>query len=116
MNLFLALDSGQVALTLGIMIALLFAILLGAGWVTKKWSRDSSDYLLGGREVGLLINIFGVCAIGFAGTAIALVSGWTVWFGLNGALIFNFGYIGIGIILYGLLFTKFIRRDRKSVV
>ena len=111
MNLFLVLDTGQVAITLGIMTGLLFVILLGAGWVTKKWSRDSSDFLLGGREVSLLINVFGVSAIGFAGTAIALTTGWTVWYGLYGAMVFNVCYVGVGILLYGLLFTKFIRRN-----
>lgn len=110
MNL-LAVATDQVALTLGIMTGALFAILLGAGFVTKKWSRDSSDYLLGGREVGLLINVFGVCAIGFAGTAIAFSTGWTVWFGMADAVMFNVAYLGVGIIMYGILFTKFIRRN-----
>lgn len=111
MYLFLALSQSDIAVTLGIMVGALFIVLLAAGWWTKRWTRDSSDYLLGGREVGLLVNVFGVTAIGFAGTAISLVCGWTVWFGLTGAMVFNVGYIGVGIILYGVLFTKFIRRN-----
>ena len=66
--------------TLIIMFAIFAGILLYGGYVTRKWINDSDDYLLAGREVSLVINVFGVAAIGFAGTSIVLCPGFTVLF------------------------------------
>lgn len=87
------------------------AILLYAGWITRRWVNDSSDYILAGREVSLLINVFGVAAIGFAGTSIALGPGLAISYGLWGSLAFAAIYSLGGLALYGLLFTPFIRRS-----
>ena len=66
-------------MTFLVFFAVFSAILMYAGFITRKWVTDSSDFILAGREVSMLINIFGVAAIGYAGTSIALAPG----FGLH---------------------------------
>ncbi|HCX03090.1 MAG TPA: sodium:solute symporter [Clostridiales bacterium] len=92
------------------MFAVFAGILLYGGYVTRKWINDSDDYLLAGREVSLVINVFGVAAIGFAGTSIVLCPGFTVLFGLKGGLTFGVAYLIAGLMMYGIIFAKFIRR------
>jgi SSS family solute:Na+ symporter len=92
------------------MFVIFAGILLYGGYVTKKWVKDSDDFLLAGREVSLIINIFGVAAIGFAGTSITLCPGFTVLYGLKGGLVFGIAYLIAGLMLYGIIFAKFIRR------
>ncbi|MCL6610878.1 MAG: sodium:solute symporter family protein [Peptococcaceae bacterium] len=90
---------------------ILFAgILTWGGWITRRWISDSSDFIIAGREVSLLINVFGVAAIGFAGTSIALGPGLAVSFGFWGSMSWAAIYSLGGLALYGLLFTTFIRR------
>lgn len=93
-----------------VMFAIFAGILLYGGYVSRKWINDSSDYLLAGREVSMLINVFGVAAIGFAGTSIVLCPGFMVLFGIKGALAFGVAYLLAGLLCYGLVFAKFIRR------
>lgn len=87
------------------------ALLVAGGWITRKWVTGSNDYFIAGREVGLLVNIFGVAAIGFAGTIITLGPGLAIMTGFWGS--FGFGLIyGIGgLALYGLIFAPYIRRS-----
>lgn len=96
--------------TLIVMFAIFAGILLYGGYKSRKWINDSSDYLLAGREVSMLINVFGVAAIGFAGTSIALCPGFMVLFGVKDALVFGIAYLITGLMCYGLIFAKFIRR------
>lgn len=86
------------------------AVLVYAGWITRKWIADSSDFILAGREVSLLMNIFGVAAIGYAGTSIALAPGFAVTYGFWGSMAWSGIYSLGGLALFGLLFTTFIRR------
>lgn len=89
-----------------------FAILLmAAGWYTRRWINDASDFLLAGREVSLLINTFGVAAIGFAGTSITLVPGLTIQGGYTASLAFSLIYLFGGLALYGWVFAPIIRRS-----
>ncbi len=85
------------------------AIMVGAGVYSKKWVSDTSDYILAGREVSLLINIMGVAAIGFAGTTVSLAPGYSILYGIKGSLIWGIIYSALGLIFYGLVFSKFIR-------
>jgi len=94
-----------------IITAVFGALLIAAGWVTRKWIQDSSDFILAGREISLALNIFGVAAIGFAGTSIALSPAFAILYGFWGSflvlgVIFSIG----GLSCYGLFFTKFVRR------
>jgi len=93
-----------------IYFALFLLLLLYGGWITRKWVNDSSDYLLAGREVSLLINTFGVAAIGFAGTIITLGPGLALTSGFWGSFGFGFAYLFGGLALYGLIFAPYIRR------
>ncbi|MDH6364756.1 SSS family solute:Na+ symporter [Enterococcus sp. PF1-24] len=93
-----------------LMFVLFASVLVGAGLYSKRWVSDSSDFILAGREVSTIINIMGVSAIGFAGTTIALAPGFAVQLGLKGALGWGLIYSGFGIIVFGLLFSNFIRR------
>src|SRR5699024_10131785 len=43
-----------------IMFTAFLLILLGGGLITRKWVKNSNDFLIAGREVGLVVNIFGV--------------------------------------------------------
>lgn len=87
------------------------AVLVAGGWITRKWVTGSNDYFIAGREIGLLVNIFGVAAIGFAGTIITLGPGLAIMTGFWGS--FGFGLIyGIGgLALYGIFFAPYIRRS-----
>lgn len=93
-------------------LAVVFVVLLiYGGIITRKWITDASDFILAGREVSWLLNVFGVAAIGFAGTSITLSPGFSVLYGFWGSficlgIIYSLG----GLSLYGVFFTKFIRR------
>lgn len=69
-------------------IFILFTIVLVVcGWITKKWVSGSNDYFIAGREVGVLNNIFGVAAIGFAGTIITLGPGLAIQSGFGDPMV-----------------------------
>lgn len=91
------------------MFVVFAGFLLGAGIFSKRWVKESSDFILAGREVSLIINMMGVCAIGFAGTTIALAPGFAVLLGLKGSYGWGLIYSLCGILLFGLLYAKFIR-------
>ena len=96
--------------TIFLIMFLLFAgVLVGAGIYSKRWVKESSDFILAGREVSTTINTMGVCAIGFAGTTIALAPGFSVLLGLQGSLTWGLIYCVAGLLLFGVLFSKFIR-------
>ncbi|MFV8829474.1 sodium:solute symporter family protein [Alkalihalobacterium sp. APHAB7] len=86
-------------------------ILLYGGFITKKWITGSNDYFIAGREVSLLINVFGVAAIGFAGTMITLIPGLALTTGFWGSLGFGLVYAIGGLALYGIIFAPYIRRS-----
>lgn len=84
--------------------------LLFAGLISRKWVKESSDFVLAGREISTPINIVGVIAIGFAGTTVTLAPGFTVQYGLMGGMAWGAIYAGCGLLLFGLLYANFIRR------
>lgn len=92
------------------MFVVFSAILVGAGIFSKRWVTDTSDYILAGRQVSTLINMMGVCAIGFAGTTIALAPGFTVLLGFGASLAWGAIYCICGLLVFGVLFSGFIRR------
>ncbi len=94
-----------------ILAVVFVALLIYGGILTRKWIADASDFILAGREINTLLNVFGVAAIGFAGTSITLSPGFSVLYGFWGSficlgIIYSLG----GLSLYGVLFTKFIIR------
>lgn len=86
-------------------------VLIGAGLFSKRWVKESSDFVLAGREISTPINIVGVCAIGFAGTTVTLAPAFTLQFGLLGGLGWGAIYSMCGLLLFGLLYSNFIRRS-----
>ena len=92
-----------------VLFVIFCAILVGCGVISKRWVRESSDYILAGREISTFINMIGVCAIGFAGTTIALAPGFTIQFGLTASWTWGIIYGVCGLLIFGLLFAKFIR-------
>lgn len=94
-----------------IIFALFCGFLLGAGIFSKRWVKESSDFVLAGREISTPINIMGVIAIGFAGTTVTLAPGFTVQYGLLGGLGWGIIYAGCGLFLFGLIYANFIRRS-----
>ncbi|MBU5436461.1 hypothetical protein KQI42_00495 [Tissierella sp. MSJ-40] len=99
----------DVQVIFSILFVIFALIMIGAGVISKKWVSDASDYILAGREVSLLINIMGVAAIGFAGTTVSLAPGYSVLYGIKGSLTWGIIYSALGLIFYGLVFSKFIR-------
>ena len=89
------------------------AFLLGAGLISKRWVKESSDFVLAGREISTPINVVGVIAIGFAGTTVTLAPGFTIQYGLLGGLGWGVIYSVCGLLIFGLLYSNL---DRKSVV
>lgn len=94
-----------------IMFVIFMGILLMGGVISRRWVKESSDFVLAGREVSTLINVMGVCAIGYAGTSITLAPGFAIFVGLKGSLFWSFIYCGLGLALFGLLYAAFIRRN-----
>ncbi len=87
-----------------------FVALVYVGFLTRKWIHDTSDFILAGREVSTALNIFGVAAIGFAGTAISVVPGFAVLYGFWSSYLNQLIFCIGGLSLYGVFFTTFIRR------
>lgn len=85
-------------------------IMVGAGILSKKWVSDTSDYILAGREISFPVNVMGVAAIGFAGTTVALAPGYGILYGFKGSILWGGIYAALGLILYGVLFSNFVRR------
>lgn len=81
-----------------------------ASFISKNWVRETDDYVLAGRQISTILNIFGVIAIGFAGTTIALSPGLTVLYGFKGSMLWGLIYSFCGLALFGLLYSNFIRR------
>lgn len=92
-----------------VMFVVFIGILIGCGVYAKRWVSDASDYVLAGREVSTPINMMGVVAIGFAGTTVALAPNFSITFGLKNSLAWGLIYCVAGLLLYGLLWGKFIR-------
>ena len=92
-----------------VMFVVFIGILVGCGVYAKRWVSDASDYVLAGREVSTPINMMGVVAIGFAGTTVALAPNFSITFGLKNSLMWGLIYCVAGLLLYGLLWGKFIR-------
>lgn len=95
----------------GIFFGVFAIVLLWVGWITKKWISDASDYILAGREVSLLVNAAGVSAIGFAATSIAFNPAMPILYGFwDSMVILGWIYPILGLVLYGILFSSYVRR------
>ena len=93
-----------------VLFVIFCAILVGCGVISKRWVRESSDYILAGREISTFINMIGVCAIGFAGTTVALAPGFAIQLGLTASFTWGIIYGICGLLLFAVLFANFIRR------
>mgnify|MGYP005796314489 FL=1 len=56
------------------------------GRISKRWVKESSDFVLAGREISTPISIVGDIAIDFAGTAVTPAPDFTIQYGLLGGL------------------------------
>ncbi len=101
----------MVNITFGIYSIILIILLVGSGFVAKKWVSDSDDFIIAGREISLPINTLAVVAIGFAGTTITLAPGFSILYGLKGGILWGSIYSICGLLLYANLFADFIRRS-----
>lgn len=77
---------------------------------------DTGDYVLGGRQISLIVNIFGVCAIGFSGSSISRATDFAIRYGLPGFFAWCLSYSIVGLALYGLLFGGTIRRCGSQTI
>ena len=84
-----------------IIFVIFCGILIGAGLFSKRWVKESDDFVLAGREISTLINTVGVCAIGFAGTTVTLAPGFTIQYGLFGGMAWSVVYSMCGLLLFG---------------
>lgn len=94
-----------------VIMAALFALLIGVGTYSKKFISGADDFLLAGRELGVMIVVFGVVASGFAGTTLTMAPGLGVRIGFWGTFSFAFFYAIAGVALYAALFAKTVRRS-----
>lgn len=100
-----------------IMIFLVFLVIFGVivNWLgvrARSLIKGSSDYIIAGREVNLLVNIFGVAAIGYAGTTLTLSPSFALMGGFwKGVSMLGIAYSLIGIGGYGLLVAPLARRS-----
>lgn len=78
--------------------------------------NDAGDYVLGGRQISMLVNIFGVCAIGFSGSSITRATDFAIRYGLSGFLAWCLSYSVVGLALFGLLFGRSIRRCGSQTI
>ncbi|GAB4312424.1 MULTISPECIES: sodium:solute symporter family transporter [Pseudothermotoga] len=86
-------------------------IMVFVGWVTRKWIGRSTDYLVAGRQINLLVNTLGVAAIGYAGTTLTLAPAFTIMGGLTKSIfMLGVAYSLTGIISYALLIAPVARR------
>ncbi|AFG37043.1 sodium:solute symporter family transporter [Spirochaeta africana] len=96
-------------LQFGLFVGLFGLLLVVAGWYARRWVRDADDYLLAGRGIGTWLNTFGVAAIGFAGSSVALVPGMAVLYGFWPALLNQLTFSIFGLFVYGIVFAPIIR-------
>jgi len=101
------LDSENLFIILGLAF---FTLLVYIGFLARRWIHDASDFILAGREVSTGLNIFGIAAIGFAGSSITLIPGFAVLYGFWPTFFNQFIFIVGGLVFYGLFFTPYIRR------
>ena len=104
--------------TIGAIFAVVFfvAFLMFIGWYSTKYIKTSSDFLLAGREKGFGLHMMGLVTSGFAGTSLMLTPSFTLMFGLVGGLGFILAFTGVGVLLYGLFFSRTIRRSGAYTV
>ena len=97
-------------MTFIIIFILFIAFLIVSSLVARTWVKETDDYVLAGRQISTPMNIFGVIAIGFAGTTMALSPGFAVLYGFAGSFAWGAIYSFCGLALFGLLYANFIRR------
>ena len=93
-----------------IVFIVFIAFLIVSSLVARSWVKETDDYVLAGRQISTIMNIFGVIAIGFAGTTMALSPGFAIQFGFWGSVGWALVYSFCGLALYGILYSNFIRR------
>lgn len=93
-----------------IVFVIFIAFLFIASFVAKNWVKETDDYVLAGRQISTGLNIFGVIAIGFAGTTMALAPGFSVLYGFKASFLWSAIYSFCGLAFYGLLYSNFVRR------
>jgi len=100
-----------------IAIFLIFLVVFGVivNWLgirSRKLIKGSTDYIIAGREVNLLVNVFGVASIGYAGTTLTLSPSFALMGGFwKGLAMLGLAYSVIGIGGYGLLVAPIARRS-----
>ena len=72
-----------------VIFIIFLAFLFISSFVAKNWVKETDDYVLAGRQISTGMNIFGVIAIGFAGTTMALAPGFAIQFGFKGSFLWS---------------------------
>ncbi len=108
-------------MNLGVAFIIGFIIYLAVMFLVSYKNRmstegDTGDYVLGGRQISLIVNIFGVCAIGFSGSSISRATDFAIRYGLPGFFAWCLSYSIVGLALYGLLFGGTIRRCGSQTI
>lgn len=94
-----------------IFFAIFGFVMVLSGWITRKWIGRSTDYLVAGRQINLIVNILGIAAIGYAGTTLTLAPAFTLMGGLiKSMFMLGVAYSIVGIISYALLIAPAARR------
>ncbi len=99
------------------LLFIIFFVVFGVvlNWLgirARKWVQGSSDFIVAGREVSLLVNILGITSIGYAGTTLALSPAFALMGGaLKAFFMLGFCYAIVGIGSYGLVVAPLARRS-----
>lgn len=84
-------------------------IMVWAGLYARRWVSDSSEFMLAGREFGMLANVMELCAIALAGSLMTFLPSLVIRYGLRTALIQYVLVLGLGYALYGVMYGKLAR-------
>ena len=98
-----------------VIFIIFLAFLFISSFVAKNWVKETDDYVLAGRQISTGMNIFGVIAIGFAGTTMALAPGFAIQFGFKGSFLWSAIYSFCGLAFYGLLCSPLWCSDTSGV-
>lgn len=99
-------QDGLVIIWVGLGLYMVAMVLIG--FYVMKWVRSATDFVLTGRQTGVLVAACGLAAINIAGTATAAVPGLAYQSGWV-AIMFNLGWV-IAMIVYAFIVPKFARR------
>lgn len=95
-----------------VIVGLYFALIFGVGLYATRFVRDSTDFLLAGRRLGVLLAAAALAATHFGGGFVVGTGGWGYTYGLTGMAY----AVGVGLSLLVLAAVAARRMRRLALV